>query len=298
MRTTLGILSLAATALLAAGCGNHEDTPSEAAKYITVSTRIGQMTRVATGADGSQRFVNGDEISVYAWLGTATEQSNMVVNGVTNRYDGTKWTAETPMLWVDQTSDHYFLGIHPVRTVSSFTEEPFTLTEAGDNDLLVARKTDAVTAGSNPVSLVFKHVMAKLVVNLNFRNQFSSDDLGKVSVKALVKTEATVNFLEETATSSDDAVQKGWTMTAATAAKDYAQSYRTIVIPQSGFREIVVTIGGSDYTYTHSTDIRLEGGKYTTVNLVVGRDRIEPGDVTVNDWQQGETIEGGEAQND
>ncbi len=287
----------ALAALLAAGCSNNEDTPSEAAKYITVNPSIGQMTRVATDADGSQRFVNGDEITVYAWLGTATEQSKMVVNGITNRYDGTTWTAEMPMLWEDQTSGHYFLGIHPACTVGSFTEEPFTLTEAGDNDLLVARKTDAVTADSNPVSLVFNHIMAKLVVNLNFRNQFGSDDLGKVSVKALVKTEATVNFLEGTVAPADDATQKDWTMTAATAANGYAQSYQTIVIPQSGFREIVVTIGGSDYTYTHSTDIKLESGKYTTVNLIVGRDRIELGDVTVNDWQQGEVIDGGEALN-
>ncbi len=65
MNTKVTLFTLA-TVLMAAGCGNHEDTPSEAAKYITVSTRIGQMTRVATDADGSQRFVNGDEISVYA----------------------------------------------------------------------------------------------------------------------------------------------------------------------------------------------------------------------------------------
>ncbi len=295
METKATTLFALAAALMTAGCSDNNDTPSEAAKYITVNPSIGQMTRVATDDDGSQRFVNGDEITVYAWLGTATEQSKMVVNGITNRYDGSKWTAETPMLWEDQTSGHYFLGIHPVRTVGSFTEEPFTLTETGDNDLLVARKTNAVTANDNPVSLVFNHVMAKLVVNLNFRNQFSSDDLGKVSVKATVKTKATVNFLEETATSSDGATQKNWTMTATTAANDYAQSYQTIVIPQADFREIVVTIGDNDYTYTHSSDIRLESGKYTTVNLIVGRDRIELGDVTVNDWQQGEVIDDGEA---
>ncbi len=295
MRAKATTLFSLATALLVAGCSNNEDAPTEAAKYITVNPSIGRMTRVATDTDGSQRFVDGDAITVYAWTGTATDQSKMVVNGVTNRYDGTKWTAGTPMLWEDQTSGHYFLGIHPVHTVGSFTEEPFTLTETGDNDLLVARKTNAVTAHDNPVSLVFNHVMAKLVVNLNFRNQFSSEDLGKVSVKAMVKTEATVNFLEETATSSEDATQKDWTMTAATAAEGYAQGFQTIVVPQTGFREIIVSVGGRDYTYTHSSDIRLESGKYTTVNLIVGRDRIELGDVTVNDWQQGEVIDDGEA---
>lgn len=190
VKTKVTAFALAVTGLLAAGCSDNNDTPSEAAKYITVSTSIGQMTRVETDDDGSQRFVSEDEITIYAWLGTATEQSQMVVNGVTNRYDGTAWTAETPMLWADQKSGHYFLGIHPVRTVSSFTEEPFSFTATGDNDLLVAHKADAVTAKDNPVSLVFNHVMAKLIVNQNFRNQFSAEELADVSVKAKVKTEA------------------------------------------------------------------------------------------------------------
>lgn len=295
VKTKVTAFALAVTGLWTAGCSDHNDTPSEAAKYITVNTSIGQMTRVATDDDGSQRFVSGDEISIYAWLGTATEQSQMVVNGVTNRYDGTTWTASPQMLWADQQSDHYFLGIHPVRTVSSFTVEPFTFTATGDNDLLVARKPDAVTAKDNPVSLVFNHVMAKLVVNLNFRNQFSADELAKVFVKAKVKTEATVNFLNETVTPADDATQKNWSMNATTAAKDYAQSFQTIVVPQSDFREITVTIGSSDYTYTHSGEIKLESGKYTTVNLTVGRDRIELGSVTIKDWEKGEVIDDGEA---
>lgn len=291
---TLALMAVALTAF--SGCSNdHESSVQPVAKYITVNTSIGRMTRVATDADGSQRFVSGDEISVYVWTGTATEQNLMVVNGVTNHYDGNTWTAETPMLWADRQSGHYFLGIHPKRTVSSFTAEPFAFTEAGDNDLLVACKPEAVTATDNPVSLVFNHVMAKLFVNLNFRNQFGTDELANVSVTISVKTDASVDLLNETASPDENAIQKEWKMTATTAAKDYAQSYQTIVVPQTGFREIVITVDGNAYTYTHSGDIKLESGKYTTVSLTVGRDRIELGDVTVNDWLPGDVIDGGEA---
>lgn len=102
-------------------------------------------------------------------------------------------------------------------------------------------------------------------------------------------------FLNETVTPANDATQKDWSLSTTAAAKDYARSFQAIVVPQSDFSEITVTIGGKDYTYTHSGEIKLESGKYTTVNLTVGRDRIELGDVTVNYWQQGEVINGGEA---
>ncbi len=47
----------------------------------------------------------------------------------------------------------------------------------------------------------------------------------------------------------------------------------------------------------HPTDIKLEGGKYTVVNLIVGRDEITLGNVSIADWGEGENINGGEARN-
>ena len=41
--------------------------------------------------------------------------------------------------------------------------------------------------------------------------------------------------------------------------------------------------------------IPLEAGKYTTLNLIVGRNKIELGEVSINDWTEGTTIDGGQA---
>lgn len=46
------------------------------------------------------------------------------------------------------------------------------------------------------------------------------------------------------------------------------------MIPQSGITKIAVNINGKQYVYTHPTDIKLEGGKYTVVNLIVGVTRL------------------------
>ena len=307
IKTKVTAITLAAAALLAAGCGHNEDTPSEVAKYITVNTSIGQMTRVATDADGSQRFEAKDQISVYAWTGKATEVavSSLVVNNSVNTYDGTAWTASPQMLWADQESGHYFIGIHPAKksiasVVTELTADDYTLNAADQkaSDLLVAtnlKGLSATTAPGGMVDLTFDHVMAKLIVNLNFRSQWGGTPTA-VSVTAQdVATNAKVDYLHK-AVAADDTSKKGISLPAlATPQAGNALSYASIMVPQSGFSKITVTINGSDYTYTHSGEIKLEGGKYTTVNLTVGRDRIELGDVTVNDWQQGDVIDGGEA---
>lgn len=301
---TLALMAVALTAF--SGCSNdHENHVQPAAKYITVSTHIGKMTRVATDDDGSQHFVANDEISVYAWTGTATQVGKLVVDNSINTYDGTTWTASPQMLWADQGSEHYFIGIYPAKAqiasvVTDLTADSYTLdvTNQAASDLLVATNLkgwSATTAPGGMVDLEFDHVMAKLIVNLKFRNQWGNTPTVESVTAQDAATTATVNYLEKTVT-ADGTVKENISLPAlATPPTGYALSYASIMVPQSGFQSITVTIGGRDYTYTHSGDIKLESGKYTTVNLTVGRDRIELGDVTVNDWQPGDVIDGGEA---
>ena len=70
-----------------------------------------------------------------------------------------------------------------------------------------------------------------------------------------------------------------------------------MLVPQSGITTIAITIDGSDYIYTHPSDIKFESGKVTTIRLIVGRNQIDLGDVTIQDWAAGDTISGGEALN-
>lgn len=307
VKTKVTAFALAVTGLWTAGCSDNNDAPSEAAKYITVNTSIGQMTRVATDDDGSQRFEADDQISVYAWTGKATEVDfgNLVVNNSINTYNGTTWTASPQMLWADQGSGHYFIGIHPAKksiasVVTELTADDYTLDAADQeaSDLLVATNLQGLTATTAPggmVDLEFDHVMAKLIVNLKFRNQWGGTPTVQGVTAQDAATKAKVDYLNKAVT-ADDTSKEDISLTALAAPKTgYALSYTSIMVPQSDFQSVTVTIGGSDYTYTHSGEIKLESGKYTTVNLTVGRDRIELGNVTIKDWEQGEIINGGEA---
>lgn len=291
----LRFIPLAALGLIAAACSSDESAPAQQeAKYITIEASIGNMTRATTTGNAST-FDEGDQVTLYAWTGSATTvPAQRVVNGVTNTLgaDG-KWTPATQMLWSDMVTPHYFLGIYPARTVSDFTADPYTLDPADyeASDLLVARQLSGLIATQNPVSLTFDHAMAKLYVNMNFRNQWTETPAITSCVATAAGT-ATINYLAQTVTAGE---QSSVSLPAVTASTGYAATYGSIMVPQTGFRTVAITIDGQQFTYTHDEDIPLEAGKYTTLNLIVGRNKIEIGEVSINDWTEGTTISGGQA---
>ncbi|MBR4772678.1 MAG: fimbrillin family protein [Bacteroidales bacterium] len=289
----LAILSAAAL-LMVAACNKETGKDSGAdAKYITVQASIAQ-TKVAVSGNSSF-FETGDAISLYAWTGSdAVVADEKVVDGVVNTLQGDgSWTPAVQMKWADMVTPHYFIGLYPTRTVSDFKADPFTVdnTDYVASDLLVARNLAGLKATQNPVSLTFDHAMAKLLVNLNFRNQWDETP-AITSCEATAAGSCTIDYLAGTyAVAGQSAVA----LTAKEAAEGYARSFSGIMIPQQGFRSVTITIAGQAYVYTHTEDIALEAGKYTILNLIVGRNKIEIGEVSINDWTEGTTLSGGQA---
>ena len=303
MRTKTYLFALMAMALTLGSCSDNEDgIGGETSKYITVSTNIGNMTRVATDENGGQKFAEGDEISVYAWTGDATvvpETSERVVNNAINKLTNGSWVSTPQMLWKNNRDKHYFIGVYPTAAISDLTagEYTFDVTKQAESDLLVAVNTDGISYNADEqqtVPLTFTHVMAKLVVNLQYRNQFGGTPKVESLVVKNAASDASVNFLTKAVTVATDAARADIGIPAIKA----NEKYESIVIPQTGVSKIALTIGDKQYIYSHTSDIKLEGGKYTVVNLIVGRDEVILGDVSIGDWGEGDTINGGEAQTD
>lgn len=286
------MLFVAAALLALAACTNDHEPDNVPAKDIKVNASIVQMTRVTTN-DNESAFETGDRISVYAWLGTADDAKQIVVNNSVNTLggDGT-WTASQQMLWANNSSAHYFLGIYPVQEVSDLKAMNYVLTPEDQeaSDLLYALNTgtegNGIRPTNTPVALTFSHLMSKLVINLNFRSQWGGTPVVE-SVKAIAKTEASVNFLSGETTPQGDNMAID-IPTLATPTANYACSFAGIMIPQqSGFYEIQIKVKGIDQPYLYNTGapIPLETGKYTTVNLTLGRDAITlDKDITITDW--------------
>ena len=300
MKKKTYLFALMAMVLTLGSCSDNENgIGGETSKYITVSTSIGNMTRVATDANGGQTFEEGDEISVYAWTGDATvapETSERVVNNAINKLTNGSWVSTPQMLWKNNRDKHYFIGVYPKAAISDLTAGEYTFDETKqvESDPLVAVNKDGLSYNvdeQQPVPLTFTHVMAKLVVNLTYKNQWGTEGptVDKVAVGNAAK-KATVNYLTKVVTPSAVAEDKAdFDMPVLTANKEYA----SIIIPQDGVQKITITIGGKDFIYDNGTPFKFESGKITIVNLEVGRDVIKLGDVNISDWgSTGEPIKG------
>lgn len=303
MKKKTYLFALMAMALTLGSCSDNENgIGGETSKYITVSTSIGNMTRVATDANGGQTFEEGDEISVYAWTGAPTvapETRERVVNNAINKLTNGSWISTPQMLWKNNSDKHYFIGVYPTAAISDFTASEYKLdvTKQEDSDLLVAVNASGISYNADEqqtVPLAFTHVMSKVIVNLQYRNQFGGKPIVESLVVKNAASDASVNFLTKTVTVATDAARTDISIPVIKA----NEKYESIMIPQSGITKIAVNINGKQYVYTHPTDIKLEGGKYTVVNLIVGRDEITLGNVSIADWGEGENINGGEAQTD
>ncbi len=265
----------AAALLLLAGCA--KDPALLDAGSITVEASIGAMTKVSAASG----FEAGDQIAVYAWTGSAADvPATRVVDGVVNTFDGSAWTPASQMRWKNATDAHYFLGVSPVHAISDFTADTYLVAPADytASDLLFAANLGGVKSGDGAVKLAFRHAMAKLVVNLTFRDQFGgTPEVSAVTLSA--KQTASVNYLTQTVSAAGDAAS------VSLPAAISNSSYSAILVPQDGIRKVTVTIAGKDYVYTAGEDIPLVSGQLTTLNLTVGKDRIDLGNISIDDWE-------------
>ena len=243
-------------------------------------------------------FEEGDKISVYAWTGDATvvpPSDERVVNNAINKLTNGSWIATPQMLWKNNRDKHYFIGIYPTALISDLTAAKYTMdvNKQEESDLLVAVNKDGISysAGTNQtVPLTFTHVMAKLVVNLTYKNQWGTEGptVGSVMVGNAVRN-ATINYLTKVVSpSTADEDKANIELPAITANKQYA----SILIPQDGIQKITVKIGGTNYSYDNVTPFKFESGKITTVNLEVGRDGILLNDVKITNWETSTPING------
>lgn len=300
MNTEFTILTIAAMTVMLGACNKSEKVENKAPEYITVSTGIGTMNKLSNASDGSQSFTAGDQISVYVWTGSPdTSPAEFVVNNSINTLgDDNKWNAAPQMLWKNLTDKHYFIGIYPKTDVTDLSRlsHKVEMAKQMESDLLVAAELTGKIAQTAPVPLTFNHMMSKVNIELSYRDQWTEEyqnqggipDVDKVTIEN-VTDEATINCLAGTVT----AVGNRATITMPQVEKNL--KYSTIIVPQSGIRTVAVTIKGKNYTYTHGEDIKFESGKITTIKLIVGRNQAVIGDVTINNWAAGQTIDEGEA---
>lgn len=288
------MLFLAATMSLF-GCSCDEAAQEESAKTFTISTDIHELTRIGQDPnDGHSIFIEDDKVSVYAWAGAsvgAPAREDLVVDNVVNTYTSGSWVPETLMLWKNPVEKHYFLGVYPhnATPVADLTKVPYTV-DVNDNessDVLIAYNSTGITSSTDPVNLAFEHVMSRIIVNLTYNNQWGGTVPQVTSVTLCnVAKGGEINYFTQTAMATSDRED----ITLNCTGRNF--QYQSMMIPQDGITTLKIEIDGKDYVYTHPRDLQYEKGKITELRLVVGKDKVTLGGLSIVGWEPGELVVG------
>ena len=253
--------------------------------------------------DCKTSFVAGDAFRVIGWYGDWTgdypkpTDERWIDSKLT--YNGSKWKTDPYMRWQNTDQSHNFLGVWPYNLVDSntdLTSVAYNTLTAAEKDILVARTTLTDKPANNTVPLEFDHLMSRFDVNLSFANQYQA--VSDVSVKVNVGTDATINLIANTITLGNE--QNDVILDEIDTVTGMACSRSGILIPQTK-TDVVVTISftadGMQKSVTYTMpELKLESGKRTTLNLLVGDEVVAIENVTVSDWADGGNITAGEAE--
>ena len=283
------ILGLVATAgLLLAGCATDSDNSNtwlSDPNAVHVSASVGSIfTRsnpAAADEAGQKSFNTGDVMGV----------SN---NGTSITYTYNKgtndWQPGSGNYLVWDASNLNFQCWYPADGKNSYSkgyiqEDQSNGTEIAKSDYMTAAVTDLKEIpGNRQLDVALERKTARLILNIqSFNDQFdaSTTKVNHIRIASKASTDAS-----ETSTINIKPLQKG--------EGGIGTTYTALVIPGKVEGKLYFTSDESTETPLVVKTGTLEAGKSYTYNLIVGKNKVTIGNVTVADWGT-DKIDGGKA---
>lgn len=228
----------------------------------------------------AENFEVGDKVSVWAVEYAAEEAPELQVGGnfLNNEmltYDGSKWAGRT-MYWSEKPCDFY--AVYPYIQPSSVESYVFeiaadqnsprtedTLGGYEASDLLFA-KAEKVSRADGKVSLKFRHMMSKCIVNVIKGEKFEGELPEDISVH-IYNTVTTADLNLANGSIEKYALGNRNTITMKKVSSD---KFEAVVIPQNIERRtplIEISMGGIAYLMEYS--LSFKPGYQHTINLTV-----------------------------
>ena len=279
------ILGLVATAgLLLAGCATDSDNNStwlSDPNAVHVSASVGSIFTRSNPTDEAKQtsFNKGDVMGV--------SNSGKSINYT---FDGTNWQpgSGSYLVW---DSDLKFQCWYPADGKNSFSkgyiqEDQSNVTEIAKSDYMTAAVTDLKEIpGDRQLKVAMERKTARLILNIkNFNDQFdaSTTKVNHIRIASKASTDASESSIVNIKPLQNGEGGKGTTYTA-------------LVIPGKVEGHLYFTSEESTETPLVVKTGALEAGKSYTYNLIVGKNKVTIGDVTVAEWGT-DKIEGGKAE--
>ena len=284
------ILGLVATAgLLLAGCATDSDNSNtwlSDPNAVHVSASVGSIfTRsnpAASDEAGQKSFNTGDVMGV----------SN---NGTSITYTYNKGTndwqpgSESYLVW--DASDLTFQCWYPAACKNTYSkgyiqEDQSNATEIAKSDYMKAEVTTLTEIpGNRQLNVTLERKTARLILNIqNFNDQFDANTtkVNHIRIASKASTDAS-----ETSTVNIKPLQSG--------EGGIGTTYTALVMPGTIEANLYFSTDEATETPLVVKTGALEAGKSYTYNLIVGKNKVTIGNVTVAEWGTGK-IEGGKAE--
>ena len=281
------ILGLVATAgLLLAGCATDSDNSNtwlSDPNAVHVSASVGSIfTRsnpAAADEAGQKSFNKGDVMGV----------SN---NGTSLNYtfNGTDWQPGNGSYLVWDASDLTFQCWYPADGKNTYSkgyiqEDQSNATEIAKSDYMTAATTLPKIPDSRQLNVALVRKTARLILNIqSFNDQFdaSTTKVNHIRIASNASTDAS-----ESSIVNIKPLQNG--------EGGIGTTYTALVIPGKVEGKLYFSTDESTETPLVVKTGTLEAGKSYTYNLIVGKNKVTIGNVTVAEWTPGE-ITGGKAE--
>ena len=294
---TFKYMAVAAAALpmslaMLTSCSNEENAELLAQNEVKFTTAISGV--IESRADVDYEPTHG-YLTVY---NNALGSTLNATYGYDTKTDSWKCTSYKPMYWEDlgKHDSYTFYAVAPVANYAKVMEDQRQTDDFVASDLLMARTT--VDKVNTPVNLVLKHLMGKLVVNVQ-----TTEDANALTAAELASTTVSIAGLKTayavtSGTNADVPAVATADGNAHAALLPYQEgsAYSFIAPAQStaGMElSFNVTFGTEKRTYIYKVSETnapaLTAGTITAFNITISKSEVALGDVTVTNWATGTT---------
>ena len=279
------ILGLVATAgLLLAGCATDSDnnkTWLSDPNAVHVSASVGSIFTRSNPTDEAKQtsFNTGDMMGV--------SNSGKSINYT---FDGTNWLPGNESYLVWDASNLKFQCWYPADGKNTFSkgyilEDQSNATEIAKSDYMTAEVTNLTEIpGNRQLEVALERKTARLILNIqSFNDQYTTDTkVNHIRIASKASTDAS-----ETSTINIKPLQSG--------EGGIGTTYTALVIPGEVEGHLYFSTDESAETPLVVKTASLEAGKSYTYNLIVGKNKVTIGGVTVAEWGT-DKIKGGKAE--
>lgn len=305
MKRKARLFALLAMLFVIGACNDIPEVPPVGGDDLSnIELKIDAVTGDFTRATDTA-FETGDAISVFGYksdLDDYTSWQTWLANGqFTKGSNG--FSSDQPYYWYEGEDKGHIVGLYPYNadyTAENFIGDGITFnvkldqsTHAGytASDLMFAVAND-VTPSTEKVVLEFKHLLSKLVVDIDNQTARTIRDVYVTNVYG----GATYTIVGGYTNGNIETIKAG---KLANASSGYTDSYALIVPPHEGIPSIAITTtDDKQYTFSVNEAINFNPSKVRHLKVTITEESISTEiDATIRDWDADEDVDFSDSNN-